>query len=70
MSRVKFAVTRRRGLIVDSHLGNQVRIKEEYWRNVLQRVVAVVRTLAERGLASRGSDEKFRSPHNGNFLGI
>lgn len=63
-------LTRRRGLTVDSHLGNQMRIKEEYWKNELQRVVAVVRTLAERGLAFRGSDEKFGSPHNGNFLGI
>ena len=63
-------MTRRRGLTVDSHLVNQMRKEEKYGRHVLQRVVAVVRTLAERGLAFRGSVEKFGSPYNGNFLGI
>ena len=63
-------MTRRRGLTVDSHLVNQMRKQEEYWRHVLHRVVAVVRTLAERGLAFRGSVEKFGSPYNGNLLGI
>ncbi|CAM1326808.1 Uncharacterised protein r2_g3576 [Pycnogonum litorale] len=44
--------------------------EQEYWRHVLERVIAVVCTLAERGLAFRGSNEKFGSPHNGNFLGL
>ena len=63
-------MTRRRGLTVDSHLVNQIRKEEEYWIHVLQRVVAVVQTLAERGLSLRGSVEKFGSPYNGNFIGI
>ena len=54
----------------DSHLGNQIRKEEEYWRHVLQRVVAVVQALEERGLAFRGSVENFGSLYNGNFLGI
>ena len=63
-------LTKRRKLTMEPYLGNQIKIEEEYWTHVFQRVVAVVRTLAERGLAFRGSDEIFGSPHNGNFLGL
>ena len=40
-----------------------------YWRTVLKRVVSTVNCLAVRGLAFRGSDEKFGSLSNGNLLG-
>ena len=40
-----------------------------YWREVLKRVVSTVKFLAVRGLAFRGSDEKFYSLSNGNFPG-
>jgi hypothetical protein len=43
--------------------------ERKYWRNVLHRVIAVVKFLAERGLPFRGSDEILGSPHNGCFLG-
>lgn len=39
-----------------------------YWRNVLKRVVAVIKSLASRGLPFRGDDEKFGSQHNGNYM--
>jgi hypothetical protein len=50
----------------------QVQIDEEitYWRNVLKRVVAVVKRLCSRGLAFRGKNEKFGDPHNGNYCMI
>jgi len=35
-----------------------------------EKVVYTVLFIAERGLAFRGSDEKFGSKHNGNFMGI
>ncbi|GFX10806.1 zinc finger MYM-type protein 1 [Trichonephila clavipes] len=35
----------------------------------LKRVAAVVKYLAIRGLAFRGTEEVFGSPHNGNFMG-
>ena len=41
-----------------------------YWRAVLKRVVVVVKLLCERGLPLRGRNEVFRSPQNGNFLGL
>ena len=37
---------------------------------VLQRFLSVIRSLDERGLAFRGGDQRFDSPHNGNSLGI
>ena len=39
-------------------------------KNVLHRVVNIVKFLAIRGLAFRGSEEKIDSQTNGNFLGI
>ncbi|XP_075232451.1 zinc finger MYM-type protein 1-like [Lycorma delicatula] len=39
-----------------------------YWRNVLRRVVAAIKALAVRELPFRGSEEKFGSKNNGNFL--
>lgn len=59
---------------IDGRLDNllHVQIDEEitYWRNVLKRVVAVVKRLCSRGLAFRGKNEKFGDPHNGNYCMI
>jgi hypothetical protein len=62
-------LTRRKGSGVVSNLEEQIQKEQEYWRHVLERVVAVIRTLAERGLAFRGDTEEFGSPNNGNYLG-
>lgn len=40
-----------------------------YWKQVLLRVVEVIKFLASRGLPFRGRDEKFGSNHNRNYLG-
>lgn len=55
---------------IDNELLEQCKEEESYWREVLQRVVAVIKFLSERGLSFRGSEEIFGSPHNGNYLGI
>ncbi len=55
---------------MDSALVKQIAGKKEYGKQVLKRVVAVIKFLAERGLAFRGEDELLGSPHNGNYLGI
>ncbi|KYM95568.1 Zinc finger MYM-type protein 1, partial [Cyphomyrmex costatus] len=54
---------------IDKSLTDQYEQEMRYWTQVLRRVVAVIRFLGERGLALRGSDEHFNSPHNGNYLG-
>lgn len=40
----------------------------KYWRNILKRIVATVRSLVIRGLPLRGSEEKFGSYHSGHFI--
>ena len=40
-----------------------------YWKEVLKRVVSVIRFLSSLGLAFRGADHKIGSQKNGNFLG-
>ncbi|KAG5874540.1 hypothetical protein JTB14_011854 [Gonioctena quinquepunctata] len=39
-----------------------------YWKNILKRVVAVIKGLASRGLAFRGSNGKFGDQHSGNYI--
>lgn len=63
--------TRQRGInTIDSANLRQHEIDLKYWREILQRVVSVVKFLATRGHAFRGSEEKFGSASNGNYLGI
>lgn len=54
---------------VDTDLLSQHQKEVEYWRNVLKRIVAVIRFLASRGLPFRGDNEILGSPNNGNYLG-
>ncbi|XP_051155178.1 zinc finger MYM-type protein 1-like [Leptopilina boulardi] len=53
---------------IDSLLFSQVNEEISYWRNVLKRVVAVVKALSSRGLAFRGTSEVFGDMHNGNYM--
>ena len=55
---------------IDQQVLVQFNKQRQYWNDVLKRVVASVQFLAERGLALRGDNEHFGSPHNGNFMGI
>lgn len=54
---------------VDSGLLSQYNAQVNYWKNVLKRIVAVVKFLASRGLGFRGDNEILRSQNNGNYLG-
>lgn len=63
-------LTRKQGLGLTQPLEKQIEEEYNYWENVLRRVVAVICTLAERGLAFRGKVEKFGSLNNGNYLGL
>ena len=55
---------------IDGGIIKQLESTRQYWRDVLKRVVVVVKLLASRGLALRGRDEILGSPHIGNFLGV
>ena len=49
---------------IDTELIKQAVDLEQYWKSVLQRVVSVIKFIAERGLAFRGDNELFGSPRN------
>lgn len=55
---------------VDVNAVKQYNAERKYFQSVLERVIEVIKFLAERGLAFRGHDEKLGSAHNGNFLGL
>ncbi|XP_047132475.1 uncharacterized protein LOC124811201 [Hydra vulgaris] len=49
----------------------QLFLKEkQFWRDVQERLIDIIKFLSERNLAFRGSEEVLGSPHNGNFLGL
>lgn len=53
---------------IDTALLSQTKVEIQYWKNVLRRVVAVIKKLSSLRLAFKGHDERFRSVHNGNFM--
>lgn len=55
---------------VDCGLRQQFTQECQYWKDVLERVVAVVKFISERGLSFRGGDERFGSVNNGNYMGL
>lgn len=54
---------------VDSQIQSQIHEETTRWREILRRIIEVVKFLASRNLAFQGSSEKLRTPGNGNFLG-
>ena len=62
--------TRKRGYTLTLKLEEQIKEEQQYWRHVMERITAVICTLAERGLPFRGDNERFGSPNNGNYLGL
>ena len=55
---------------IDNPLVEQFETEVQYWRQLLVRIVSVIKFLCIRGLAFRGKTELIGSPSNGNYLGI
>ncbi|XP_035845819.1 zinc finger MYM-type protein 1-like [Helianthus annuus] len=55
---------------IDKSAYEQFRKEKDYWKQVILRIVALVKFLAKYGLAFRGSNEKLYQKGNGNFLGL
>ena len=44
---------------VEATVGKLIQEESDYWEHVLRLVIVVIRTLAGRGLAFRGTEERF-----------
>ncbi|KAJ6804176.1 zinc finger MYM-type protein 1-like [Iris pallida] len=55
---------------IDKEMQTLIKKDKEHWRQVLFRLVAVVKCLAVHNLAFRGTHEKVYQNSNGNFLGL
>ena len=62
--------TRRQSVGLRQELEKQIQDVCNNWEHVLRHVIAVIRTLAERGWAFQATEERFGSWQNGNFLGM
>ncbi|KAG6927675.1 zinc finger MYM-type containing 1, partial [Chelydra serpentina] len=62
-------LNQRQGFGLTQKLEEQIKGEREYWQHVLQRVIAVIQTLAACGLPFWGSNDTFGSLQNGNLLG-
>ncbi|XP_018367031.1 PREDICTED: zinc finger MYM-type protein 1-like [Trachymyrmex cornetzi] len=53
------------------HLSEKLYIKEKQkWRNILEKLIAIIQYLAEHNMTLRGSSDLLNTPNNGNFLGL
>lgn len=55
---------------VASVLSKQIQDEIKYWREILKRLLSVIRFLSSRGLPFRGSNQKIGNSSNGNYLGL
>ncbi|XP_026390153.1 zinc finger MYM-type protein 1-like [Papaver somniferum] len=53
---------------IDKAMQEQIKREKEYWKQVLVRIVSLIKTLAKNNLAFRGDNEKIGQSNNGNFL--
>lgn len=60
---------RQKSTRIDAELQKEKEKLCKYWTEVLKRIIAVIRFLAERGLAFRGDNHLHNCPNNGNYLG-
>ncbi|XP_062112516.1 uncharacterized protein LOC133823684 [Humulus lupulus] len=55
---------------IDKSVQERINKEKEHWRNVLVRIIAIVKNLAKNNLAFRGNNEKIYQENNGIFLSL
>ncbi|KAL5582202.1 hypothetical protein UlMin_014644 [Ulmus minor] len=53
---------------IDREVQQRINKEKKHWRNVLVRIIAIMKSLAKNNLAFRGDNEKIYQENNGNFL--
>ncbi|KAK9076784.1 hypothetical protein SSX86_005118 [Deinandra increscens subsp. villosa] len=48
----------------------QYKKEKEYWKQVIFRIISLIKYLAKHGIAFRGTKEKLNEKSNGNFMGL
>ena len=60
----------KKNVTIDASHERAISKEKKYWKDVLKRIMSVVKTLATSNLAFRGGNEKIDDCNNGNFLRI
>ncbi|XP_052622865.1 uncharacterized protein LOC128128093 [Lactuca sativa] len=55
---------------IDKEIQEMIKKDTEHWKEVMVRIISVVKCLAKNNLAFRGTNEKFYENSNGNFLSV
>jgi len=66
---ITFSVRTKNNGRIDQEISYQINLEVNYWKEVLKRIVAVIKFLSSRGIAFRGENQIIGSQHNGNYLG-
>lgn len=55
---------------IDELVLKQIEKEKEHWKNILLRIISIVKFLGKHNLAFRGTNERLFQKSNGNFLGL
>uniref|UniRef100_A0A7N0VIW6 TTF-type domain-containing protein n=1 Tax=Kalanchoe fedtschenkoi TaxID=63787 RepID=A0A7N0VIW6_KALFE len=55
---------------IDHLAQKQLKKEKDHWKNVLLRIICIVKFLTKHSLAFRGTKERLHENNNGNFLGL
>ncbi|CAI6362922.1 unnamed protein product [Macrosiphum euphorbiae] len=58
----------KRGKTINNINEANLKIETEHWKNVLKRIIELIKTLSSQNLAFRGKSDKLNTSNNGNFL--